>query len=246
MIGIYRIQNNINGKSYIGQSVNIERRWKEEKRMSDTNDHLTKSFLKYGIDNFTFSVIEECEIEELDEKEQFYIAKYNTMNPDFGYNMNSGGSKFKKWNDEIKEKISKGHIGKHHTEETKEKLRQFHLGLHPSEETYKRMCEANRKIHEKLDGNFHHTEETKRKISEAKKGKKHDESFRKRRSEIMKGNVISITRPILCIELNKKFESIASARREFNINENAMYKHLRGEKETASGYHWKRINKEEL
>ena len=66
MIGIYRIQNNINGKSYIGQSVNIERRWKEEKRMSDTNDHLTKSFLKYGIDNFTFSVIEECEIEELD------------------------------------------------------------------------------------------------------------------------------------------------------------------------------------
>ena len=108
------------------------------------------------------------------------------------------------------------------------------------------MCEANRKIHEKLDGNFHHTEETKRKISEAKKGKKHDESFRKRRSEIMKGNVISITQPILCIELNKKFESIASARREFNINENAMYKHLRGEKETAGGYHWKRINKEEL
>ena len=246
MIGIYRIQNNINGKSYIGQSVNIERRWKDEKKMKDTNDHLTKSFLKYGIDNFTFSVIEECKVEELDEKEQFYIEKYKTNDPNFGYNMNSGGSKFKKWNDEIKEKIAKSQRGKHHTEETKEKLRQFHTGLHPSEETYKRMCEANRKIADKNRGKSFVSEEGRKRISEKNKGKKRNESFKKRRSEIMKGNNISIKQSILCIELNKTFESIASARREFNIDENLMFQHLRGEKETAGGYHWKRINKEEL
>ena len=246
MIGIYRIQNNINRKSYIGQSVNIERRWKDEKMMRDTNDHLTKSILKYGIDNFTFSVIEECEIEELDKKEQFYISKYNTTDPNFGYNMNSGGNKYKKWNDEIKQKIAKGHIGKHHTDETKEKLRQFHLGLHPSEEAYRNICEANRKIAEKNRGKSFISEEGKRKISQANKGRKMSCEFKKKRSEMMKNNNISKKTPVLCIELNKTFESIASARREFNIGENTMFLHLKGKKETAGGYHWKRINKEDL
>ena len=53
-------------------------------------DHLTtlqKAFRKYGIDNFTFEVIEKCKNEKLDEREIFYIA---TLHPE--YNMNEGGS----------------------------------------------------------------------------------------------------------------------------------------------------------
>ena len=53
MVGIYAIQNNINGKLYIGQSIDIERRWKDEQTCKGAvNDYLTRSFEKYGIQNF--------------------------------------------------------------------------------------------------------------------------------------------------------------------------------------------------
>ena len=67
MIGIYKIENLINGKVYIGQSNNIERRFSqhqssyEQKRFLDKP--LYKAFAKYGIENFSFTIIEECSIE---------------------------------------------------------------------------------------------------------------------------------------------------------------------------------------
>lgn len=51
---------------------------------------LYRAIRKYGLDNFEFSVIEECAIIELDEKEEFYIQQYNTVIP-YGYNMSLGG-----------------------------------------------------------------------------------------------------------------------------------------------------------
>ena len=78
------ILNTINGKIYIGKSINIERRWKEELN-GQLNDHIRRSMDKYGIANFKFSVILECEAEELDEK-KFYIDFYNSHHRDFGYN----------------------------------------------------------------------------------------------------------------------------------------------------------------
>lgn len=75
MIGIYKITNTINGKIYIGQSINIRRRWNQEKRcafnQNDTayNQLLSKAFRKYGIENFTFEVIEELSASALNERE---------------------------------------------------------------------------------------------------------------------------------------------------------------------------------
>lgn len=95
MIGIYKIKNNINGKCYIGQSINIERRWNDEKKRAFQstsrcyNYPLSRAFRKYGIENFTFEVLEECKREELNEKEKFWIAKYNSYFN--GYNQNLGG-----------------------------------------------------------------------------------------------------------------------------------------------------------
>ena len=74
-IGIYKITNNINGHCYIGQSSQIEKRWKNHKIASNNqNDSsyeypLYKAMRKYGIENFTFEIIEECSIKELDERE---------------------------------------------------------------------------------------------------------------------------------------------------------------------------------
>lgn len=95
MIGIYKIENKVNGKVYIGQSTNIQIRWKNHKVASQcTKDHtynypLYKAFRKYGIDNFIFEIIEECDISELDNREKFWINYYDSYNK--GYNQTLGG-----------------------------------------------------------------------------------------------------------------------------------------------------------
>ena len=95
MIGIYKIKNLINGKIYVGQSNNIERRFAQHKspyeqaRFSDKP--LYKAFLKYGIENFDFSIIEECSIEQLNDREKFWISELNTLIHQNGYNITSGG-----------------------------------------------------------------------------------------------------------------------------------------------------------
>ena len=85
MIGIYKITNKINGKVYIGQSIHIERRWKEHCRQS-TNSVISDAIKQYGKENFIFEVIEECNQEELNEKEEYYIQLYNSIVPN-GYNV---------------------------------------------------------------------------------------------------------------------------------------------------------------
>ena len=88
--GIYKIENIINGKIYIGQSIEIENRWKKHLKAND--DFIThKAIRKYGKENFKFSIIEECGIEELDNKEKYWINFYQSIIPN-GYNMIPGGS----------------------------------------------------------------------------------------------------------------------------------------------------------
>lgn len=89
MIGIYKITNLITKQSYIGQSNNIERRWKEHCRPSKANKSLISDAINsFGKENFSFQILQECKIEELDSYEEFYIKKYNTINPN-GYNVES-------------------------------------------------------------------------------------------------------------------------------------------------------------
>lgn len=98
MIGIYKITNTINNKVYIGQSINIQKRWSSHRtkpfnKNSNTYDlPLYRAIRKYGLSNFIFEVIEECEADKLNEKEQFYIQKYKANDSNFGYNLTMGGS----------------------------------------------------------------------------------------------------------------------------------------------------------
>ena len=85
MIGIYKIENLINHKIYIGQSIRIERRWTEHCNKNGKSI-ISKAIQKYGKQNFSFQVIEECEPERLNELEEYYIKKYNSIIPN-GYNI---------------------------------------------------------------------------------------------------------------------------------------------------------------
>ena len=85
MIGIYKIENLINGKVYIGQSIHIERRWQEHCQPS-SRSLIGKAIQKYGKEHFTFQVLEECMEEQLDEIEERYISEYNSVVPN-GYNI---------------------------------------------------------------------------------------------------------------------------------------------------------------
>lgn len=100
MVGIYKITNKINNKSYIGQSIDIERRWKQHttEPFNDNADTYNTLFYrairKYGLENFQFEVIEQCLKEQLNEREKYWIQYYNTYvdNPNsHGYNMTKGG-----------------------------------------------------------------------------------------------------------------------------------------------------------
>lgn len=89
-IGVYKIENLVNHKIYIGQSINIENRWKKHLHSKD-DFVIHKAIQKYGKEMFSFQILEECEIKDLDSKEQYWIEAYNSLVPN-GYNMIQGGS----------------------------------------------------------------------------------------------------------------------------------------------------------
>ena len=109
IIGIYKITNLINGKIYIGQSIDIYDRWYQhkykafDKKELAYNSAIHAAMRKYGVENFKLDILEQCTQEELDEKEQFWIANLNSLTPN-GYNILPGGQgnrKAKIWTCEI-------------------------------------------------------------------------------------------------------------------------------------------------
>ena len=135
--GIYMIQNLVNGKIYIGQSVDIESRWgkhKSELRGNyHDNKHLQSAWNKYGESNFEFTIMRECGESQLDTMEIDYIAKLNTYDRDFGYNKTYGGEGCRP-TEETKKKRSESLKGRTFSEETKEKMSEAHKGRTFSDE----------------------------------------------------------------------------------------------------------------
>ena len=91
---IYKITNQINNKVYIGKTLkSIEERFlehiRDSSRSCEEKRPLYNAFKKYGINNFTISLIEKVELDQLSSREQYWIKKYNSYSN--GYNATIGG-----------------------------------------------------------------------------------------------------------------------------------------------------------
>lgn len=225
--GIYCIENIVNNKKYIGQSINIKDRWRRHKselnHNAHDNDYLQKSWNKYGEINFSFYVLEYCAPENLDEKEIYYIDTYNTLDRDCGYNLKSGGqSNGIKVSDYVKEKLSQALIKSYaENSELKEKRREAALSQWANPEIKKKILGKNNGMYNK-----HHSDSAKAKISEAHKG------------------VPSPKRnptPVRCVELNQMFDCAATAAKEFMVQSGGILGVCYGHRKTCGGYHWEFI-----
>ena len=92
---IYAITNLLNGKIYVGQTTRtLQERFKEHKK--DFFSHIGKDMRKFGLKNFSVRILEKCKnITELNEREIFWIKKFNSRKPN-GYNVLPGGGNYKR------------------------------------------------------------------------------------------------------------------------------------------------------
>lgn len=91
MIGIYKFENTINHLCYIGQSIDIERRYRAHiNNIINGTTKFYKAIREYGLQNFTFTILEECLPEQLNERERYWINYYDSFFN--GYNSTIGGS----------------------------------------------------------------------------------------------------------------------------------------------------------
>lgn len=109
MIGVYIIENLVNGKCYIGSSNNIEIRFRHHKKelrgKYHANGYLQRAWNKYKENSFSFRILEQCDLVNLRNIEQKYITKHMTFIRSLGYNLNemtTGGPNKKFFNCKVK------------------------------------------------------------------------------------------------------------------------------------------------
>jgi len=160
--GVYIIKNLLNNKVYIGSSKNVDERWVKHKftlnNKKHCNGHLNRAWNKYGENNFKFSVIEYVELDNLIEREQYYIDYYDACNQNIGYNiapkagsnlgwcpsektrkrMSESAKKKPPVTEETKKKLSIARMGNKNacrivTDEERKKMSESHIGINRGE-----------------------------------------------------------------------------------------------------------------
>lgn len=110
--GVYKITNTVNGKCYIGRTMCFYRRSHHyiydfnNQRSRQINEYLLRSMTKHGLDNFTFSVVEICEMDIVEDRELFWMEYFNSTDRDFGYNLRKDKSGAMIVHDSTRKKIS--------------------------------------------------------------------------------------------------------------------------------------------
>lgn len=187
MYYIYEIKNKINGKTYIGQRLCPKNKFPEtDVKYMGSGKILIRSKEKYGIENFSKSILAVTETKEnIDILEKFFIALYRSEGK-AEYNIADGGEGGT--NEIIRKKISETLKGRHHSEETKRKISNGNKGKIISEEHKKR-------------------------ISLKNKGKKWNEEQKRKHKEIM---MMVMNRPEIKKKISQKSKEAFSRPETYN------------------------------
>lgn len=270
--GIYKIHNVENNNFYIGSSKHINKRWSEHKYNLNRNDHiniiLQRSWNKYGKDCFVFEIIEECEIEFLLEREQFYL---DTLKPKYNISSKtSGGDNLTNHpnRDEIIQKMSDGvrerhlnrtsdekelfsekckgdknpNFGNSWTDDMKESARLRTIEYFKTHISYK-----SGKKHSEIYGE-EKSEEIRKNLSKLASlkigeknpffGKSHSEEYKKNASEKRKGKYYGEQNISFLID-DKEYESLGMASKELNIPITTIRWRLKSKNEKFINYQYK-------
>jgi len=139
MYFIYVIENLVNGKMYVGQTINLESRRRAHFSPSSKCPYICNAVKKYGKENFDFVLLEALPtIEISNEREKYWIEFLGTLSPR-GYNLRYGGDAGGRPSQETIEKVRKGNLGRIHSEEEKERRAASLRGRKNTPETIERM-----------------------------------------------------------------------------------------------------------
>ena len=209
--------------------------------------HLQNAFNKYGEENFELVVLEYCSLEELDERECYYMTLYDVENREHGYNKKSGGQ----------------HGGSRYSEESRKRMSESQKILYQKDpkkrhnelsEQFKKVW-ANPEYHDSRVGEKHpfygkhHTEETKEKMKKAHAGKPGHPTSPEAREKQHLAHLgqepwQKDKRPVYCIELDKVFENATVAVKELGLSKNHITEVCEGKRQTTGGYHWQFVIEE--
>ncbi len=255
---IYMIRNLDNGKIYIGQTNDYSSRVNSHlsalRRGKASNKYLQASFNKHGEDRFEFSIVEQCPISELDDREMYWISTYDSNN--VGYNMTAGGGGIRGYHfsEEQKAKISAANTGRIVSDETKQHMRDNHADFkganhpnygvpwaeHVSEE-------GQRSFREKMSIRMRGTNNPNygKKMSDEQKSKlseSHKEYYRKYGNPLkgrvrpnLSGEKSPNARPVICLNNNEVFSYLEAAADVYNIAQSQLSMCCMG-KQRFAGY----------
>lgn len=223
MIGIYKITNP-KGKIYIGQSIDILKRWKGHKYSpSSIGRKLSNSYIKYGHATHVYEIIEECAIDILTEREKYWIIFYDSIENGLNSTMDDKN-------------------GYRHTPETRKLISQSNKGRIGYYKGKKRPDHS--EFMKKVSYNKGPKSDKQReKMSNSRKGMVSCKDIRTGKMVVVPKDefdkndfligttanreIFATRKRILCIELNEEFDSIIAVNKKYGLSESVVCKSLK-------------------
>jgi group I intron endonuclease len=209
-MGVYHILCLVNGKRYLGSTLNFRNRWRGERsclnKSQRISNRLQKDWDEHGSGAFIWEILEYIYKDDLlGVIEDEYIARFKSAHPKFGYNLRPSSER---QSEETRKKIGDANRNKKRSVEVRQKMKEAHKGN-------KHTVEARQKISEAKKGK-ERSAEVRQKISEANKGKKRSAEVRQKMGEAKKAENLSLETRQKLSEAGRKRKQNAETRQKIS------------------------------